>query len=161
MSEWIKWNGGENPIPGKACVIRLDNGLETHPELSDGWEWKHYDNGGDIIAYRVIEEEMHENCRCTIVDNYAALRKILDDAFDQSANGKGKERHANDLPWREQPIIAISRLVGDGGVAFQAIKKITEAQGMAKRGEHEAAYRECLGAIVYAAALAKLVKESK
>lgn len=160
MSEWIEWNGGDCPVAGGVKVdIQFRDG-EVHAwENPKHWLWTNDQGDGTIIAYRICDAK--EQDANAISGPYEQLRAILDDAYDQSANGKGKERHANDLPWHEQPIIAISHLVGDGGAAFQAIKKITEAQGMAKRGEREAAYRECLGAIVYAAALAKLLRDGQ
>ena len=85
---------------------------------------------------------------------YAALRAILEDAYAQAASGKGAERHANGRPWTEQPINTITEAVGVGFPAGQAVKKLTEAMGMLRRGEADAARREILGAIVYAAALA-------
>ena len=94
-------------------------------------------------------------------DDYATLRKILDAAYDQAANGKGKERHANDLPWDKQPIIEIGKLHGAGFNAGQATKKLQEAQGMVARGQHDAAYREVLGAIVYAASVCLLIERAK
>ena len=86
------------------------------------------------------------------VDGYAALREALDAAYDQSANGKGKERHANDRAFTDQPILRITELVGHGFPLGQAIKKAQEAGGMVTRGEVEAARAELLGAIVYLAA---------
>ena len=85
---------------------------------------------------------------------YSVLRAILDDAYEQAASGKGAERHANGQPWSRQPINTITEAVGPGFPAGQAIKKLTEALGMLRRGEADAAHREVLGAIVYAAALA-------
>jgi hypothetical protein len=92
---------------------------------------------------------------------YVALRQVLDAAYEQSAEGKGKERHANERPFTEQPIMVIGRSVGVGFAAGQVQKKIGEAVGMSDRGEHDAAYREALGAIVYAAAAALLFLEKK
>ena len=86
---------------------------------------------------------------------YAALRAILDEAFEQSASGKGAERHANGQPWDEQPINTIAATVGVGFPAGQAIKKLSEAVGMLRRGQSDAARREVLGAIVYAAAMVR------
>lgn len=86
------------------------------------------------------------------LDAYADLREALDAAYDQSANGKGKERHANDRAFTDQPILRITELVGHGFPLGQAIKKAQEAGGMVKRGEVEAARAELLGAIVYLAA---------
>ena len=87
------------------------------------------------------------------LDGYAALRTVLNAAYDQSANGKGVERHGNGKAWTEQPIFTIAGQVGDGFNAGQAIKKIQEAQQMAARGEYTKAQHEVLGAIVYAASL--------
>lgn len=91
-------------------------------------------------------------------EGYHELARILSDAFNQAASGKGKERHANDKPWHEQPIITIGSYTGPGGTVFQAIKKIREALDMSGRGEHSAAVREIHGAIVYAAATAYLIE---
>lgn len=81
------------------------------------------------------------------VYGYEDLAEILRDAYDQASGGKGKERHANDLPFDEQPIAKIQSLVGSGFALGQAIKKIQESQRM----EPEAARKELLGAIVYIA----------
>lgn len=93
-----------------------------------------------------------------IADGYEDLQRVLQLAFDQSANGKGKERHANDLPFNEQPIMQIGRMVGVGGHTYQICKKAQEATGMVNRGALEAAKAEMLGAIVYAAAAYLLIE---
>ncbi|ATS92098.1 hypothetical protein HMSP1_54 [Sinorhizobium phage HMSP1-Susan] len=91
-------------------------------------------------------------------EGYHELARILADAFNDAASGKGKARHANNLPWHEQPIITIGNFTGPGGTAFQAIKKIREALDMSRRNENSAAIREIHGAIVYAAATIYLVE---
>lgn len=94
------------------------------------------------IAYdhRRIEREYH------------SLKGVLDRAYHQAAYGKGSERHADGQPFHEQPIMQIAASHGIGFLTGQAEKKMREAIGMLKRGQHEAAQRELLGAIVYAAA---------
>lgn len=92
---------------------------------------------------------------------YDDLHRILMSAFDQSARGKGKERHANDKPFNVQPIMEIARMVGLGGHAYQCMKKTQEAVGMSNRGSHDAAIAEFKGVIVYAAAAIKLIEESR
>lgn len=83
-------------------------------------------------------------------DNYKTLRDVLDRAFDQAATGKGAERHGQNKPFDEQPMQAISDLLGtDKGMAHQAIKKIQESTRM----EHDASIRELLGAINYIAGM--------
>jgi len=82
------------------------------------------------------------------------LRRTLDAAYHQAMRGKGQERHGGGKPFEEQPIFTIADLL-DGSIdghLFQIIKKAQEASRMAKAGQREAACRELLGAIVYAAA---------
>jgi hypothetical protein len=94
-------------------------------------------------------------------DNYTTLRAILDAAFNHAATGKGKERHARDLPFDEQPMLETTRLVGPGFPLGQAIKKAGEAAGMIERGEMSAAEAECLGAINYLAGAVAWMREQK
>jgi hypothetical protein len=91
--------------------------------------------------------------------NYTTLRTILDAAFDHAATGKGKERHARDLPFDEQPMLETTRLVGAGFPLGQAIKKAGEAAGMIERGQYDAAEAECLGAINYLAGAVAWMRE--
>ena len=51
-------------------------------------------------------------------------------------------------------------MVGAGFPLGQAIKKAQEATGMLNRGEKDAAIRELLGVINYAAAAVHLIKEA-
>jgi len=79
---------------------------------------------------------------------YASLEQVLNRAYAQAALGKGKERHACDRPFEEQPMQTISQLLGSHtGLLYQAMKKIQESQRMDK----DAAVRELLGAINYIA----------
>ncbi len=80
-------------------------------------------------------------------DNYKDLKKVLDLAFLQASEGKGKERHANNEPFTEQLIFKIEGLTKSFQLG-QAIKKIVESQ----RLEREAAITELLGAINYISA---------
>lgn len=90
---------------------------------------------------------------------YALLEAILENAYEQAAFGKGKDRHANGKPFDRQPIMEIARMVGVGYQTGQAMKKCQEATSMAARGEQEAAISELLGAINYCAAAVLLIRE--
>lgn len=80
---------------------------------------------------------------------YEHLAAVLKDAYAQAAFGKGKERHANDLPFDHQPMQTISRLLGNPtGMTYQVCKKVVEAMNMKDRAARR---RELLGAIVYLA----------
>lgn len=95
----------------------------------------------------------------SITENYSSLRKVLDAAYHQASEGKGAERHGNngDLPFTEQPMFAISNLLNtDGGLAYQAIKKIVEARGLPTVERQE---RELLGAINYIAGMVIMLRE--
>ena len=91
-------------------------------------------------------------------EGYEELDRVLFEAFGQAAHGKGKRRHANELPFPDQPIMKISSMVGLGGLAYQIIKKAQEAVSMNARGEHDAAIAEYRGAIIYAAAAILLIE---
>lgn len=90
-------------------------------------------------------------------DGYKELADILREAHDQSAYGKGRERHADDRPWVLQPIFEISNQVGIGFPHGQALKKSGEAAGMIKRGQYLSARAELLGSIVYTAAVIHMI----
>lgn len=91
---------------------------------------------------------------------YESLRAILDEAYAQAASGKGKERHANEKPFDDQPIHLIGGMVGVGFNAGQVMKKTQEAVGMHNRGESDRAVHEMLGAIVYAASAINLIRNA-
>lgn len=81
------------------------------------------------------------------------LWNTLKKAYDQSTNGKGRIRHnPKDLPFTEQKIMQLTRMLGVGAPVFQVCKKSTEAVQMVERGQEDLAKSELLGAIVYAAA---------
>jgi hypothetical protein len=80
---------------------------------------------------------------------YRDLIRILNEAVEQAAHGKGKERHACDRPFDRQPIMEIQRLLGSNHFALgQAIKKAQESTRLPK----ERAKHELIGAIVYLSA---------
>lgn len=81
---------------------------------------------------------------------YEQLAEVLQAAFNQAAEGKGAERHANGQPFHEQRMQTISTLLdSDAGMAFQVCKKVTEGMAL----PHAARERELLGAIVYIAGM--------
>jgi hypothetical protein len=83
--------------------------------------------------------------------NYDALRDVLNEAYEQATEGKGKERHAAGRDFTEQPILAIPRLLQDDeGIAhiYQAIKKLQESMRLPPAMRR----KERLGAINYIAA---------
>lgn len=82
-----------------------------------------------------------------LTGDYASLSKVLGDAFDQAASGKGAERHGQDLPFDQQPMQRLIELYGLGFALGQAGKKMQESQRLG----HDAAIRELLGAINYIA----------
>lgn len=90
-------------------------------------------------------------------DGYHLLRRVLDLALEQASAGKGKERHATDNPFDQQPMMEIGRMVGHGFCLGQAIKKAQEASRM----QPDAAQRELLGAINYLAGAYLLLEEIK
>lgn len=79
--------------------------------------------------------------------NYARLIHVLNQAEQQASAGKGKDRHADDQPFEEQPIAWIEKYFKSYQLG-QAVKKMHESQRLDKN----AAIKELLGAINYIAA---------
>lgn len=65
-----------------------------------------------------------------IQPGYESLACILQRALDQAQSGKGAERHANSLPFDQQPMQTIAGQVGIGFLLGQAIKKVQESQAL-------------------------------
>jgi hypothetical protein len=84
-----------------------------------------------------------------IASDYAALRGVLDRAYDQASVGKGRERHANGEPFEDQLIVKLGQFMGHRteGNVFQACKKSIESLRLPK----SRAIPELLGAINYIA----------
>lgn len=94
--------------------------------------------------------------------HYASLHDVLSQAYHQAAGGKGHERHATDDPFDQQPIMVITRLLGDHSCAalgYQAVKKTVEAGRLHRIKGPDAAVRELYGAINYIAAMVLRVQE--
>ena len=109
-----------------------------------------------------IDEDFFKNITPSLKEHpYMSLRCILDEAYKQAAEGKGKERHAGGKPFLRQPIMEIGRMVGEGYNMGQAMKKLQEAETLLHlEGKGvEAAVRELLGAIVYTASAVILLRE--
>lgn len=84
-------------------------------------------------------------------DDYMPLLRTFLGALEQAAYGKGRERHANDLPFTEQPILTMARMLdSDAGLAQQVIKKTIEARSLPTK---QARINELRGTLVYAAAM--------
>ena len=99
----------------------------------------------------------------TPVDHHP-LESVFSDVLDQVTKGKGSERHGETeggrgLTFSEQPIMTITRYVGNGYPLGQAMKKLSEVPALMKHKGRDAAYKEILGAIAYAAAAALYLKE--
>jgi hypothetical protein len=97
-----------------------------------------------IVTEEVVLESTGEYMN---VEGYEALRDVLHRAYDQASHGKGKERHAGELPFHEQPMQQIGDLVGQGFMLGQAMKKMQESQRLPR----DRAIAEMLGAINYLA----------
>jgi len=95
------------------------------------------------------------NYTIEIDKNYASLIEQYLDALQHAAETKGKERHANGLPFEDQKICRINRDVGLGYGLGQIIKKAEEVVKLPpNRG-----ILECCGIINYAAGVMKVLKE--
>lgn len=87
---------------------------------------------------------------------FGLLRHQLLRAYRMVAEGKGQQRHGAGRAWNDQPIITISRAVGEGFPVGQAMKKLEESTRMLP----EAAVKELLGAIGYICAAVQVIEEN-
>lgn len=82
---------------------------------------------------------------------YEKLVAVFQAAHDQAAHGKGKERHANNLPFHKQRMQTISQTIdSEYGMVYQVTKKMTEGLQFTDHDKREA---ELLGAINYLAGI--------
>ena len=131
-------------------------------EVPDETNAPENDEDEATIDEATIDEDFFKNATPPLKEHpYMVLRCILDEAYEQAAEGKGKERHAGDKPFLRQPIMEIGRMVGEGYNMGQAMKKLQEAETLLRlEGKGvEAAVRELLGAIVYTASAVILLRE--
>lgn len=87
---------------------------------------------------------------------YSKLQEVLSDAFEQAANGKGKDRHASrGEVFEAQVICEVGRRLGVGFNLGQAVKKVYESERLPWPRNKA----ELLGAINYLAAAVILLEE--
>ena len=97
------------------------------------------------------ESTINNSDNYAIVTGYESLHRVLHEAMDQAAVGKGAERHADDETFESQQICEIDKRLEQSPCGFtlgQAVKKIYETT----RLNHEMAITELNGAINYIAA---------
>lgn len=55
---WIKWNGGDCPIPLRTLVeVKFRYGTIKEAELAENYNWYHFDHRSDIFEYRIFTEQ--------------------------------------------------------------------------------------------------------
>lgn len=131
----------------KYCSEELNHDLEESKIFQDGYS----------TSSKISTDEN------TDMNNpYESLKEVFQQAYNQASSGKGKERHSygDNEPYEKQLICSISRRLQNpliAGPCFQVCKKTLEAG----RLDPDAAIRELLGAINYAAAAIILLQEEK
>lgn len=55
---WIEWGGGKCPVDSSVMIEpKLRSGKIMPSEIAVYWNWQHQEWDGDIIAYRVIDQQ--------------------------------------------------------------------------------------------------------
>ena len=55
---WIKWNGGERPVPPDTVVtVQMRSGKTLGPNCASAYLWNHADRPVDIVKYHVVTEQ--------------------------------------------------------------------------------------------------------
>ncbi|WP_298983507.1 hypothetical protein [uncultured Roseibium sp.] len=118
----------------------------------------HHDSGRDVNEKTVTETVA---AMARYEGDEQLLMEVFKDAIEQCLNGKGDERHGHGNSLENQPIYTIVRGmgsdVGKGGLIFQASKKMMEAAQMPP----DRAYKEIMGALIYANVAAQFAKRGE
>jgi hypothetical protein len=85
-----------------------------------------------------------------IEPGYEVLAAVMQKALDRCQGDKGRERHANELPFHEQPIVR--HTFTEDASLFQCYKKALEVPKIKAKYGIEAAQKEVLDIMAYAAA---------
>ena len=55
---WIKWNGGECPVPrDQEVMVKLRSGFIGEAGRAVSYLWAHHDDNSDIVKYRTVTEQ--------------------------------------------------------------------------------------------------------
>ena len=55
---WIKWDGGECPVPPDTSVeVKFRGGLIKQAAPAKNYDWHHHDDGGVIVEYHTVTEQ--------------------------------------------------------------------------------------------------------
>lgn len=90
MSEWIKWDGGDCPVPGGTpVVLRLRDGYEFEESFDSAeFRWRHTGAEDDIMEYRVMSSETPKpgpltvEVRITDLEQFKGLLQAIRDNWD-------------------------------------------------------------------------------
>lgn len=140
---------GEDKVALAECYARIIDAdvvevTEEGVKLNDGSSRLHYRTHAYIQGFLDRTKSLAEG-------NYKELSGVFNKALEQASYGKGKERHANNLPFEKQRMQTLTDAFGLGFTLGQAAKKCAEAKGMAARDDLQAAKFELLGALNYIA----------
>ena len=78
--KWIRHRGGNQPVDSGITVeYRMrDSGVASRPELASDLRWDHRGSGGDIMAYRVIEETKDQEIEEVKKTNFGTITYKLE-----------------------------------------------------------------------------------
>lgn len=152
------WSITEDMLPFRITVSGTDIPLmrpESKPPApmkrpnTEFYQQTHGREVGDGYISK-LKDELHEGKLHWIrsVRGYDDLFHVLALAYDQAARGKGYERHANNKPFNQQPLMQLADKFGTGFLLGQASKKLEECTGLPYGQD----VKEILGAIVYSCA---------
>lgn len=148
-SKKYRWEQLTRPTESFATIYSLDKNTASGKPAVSGEPSAIWPPRGDSGVPAKSTAVSRFNEAVTRVDHpYHSLAQALLGAFEQASAGKGKERHADDLPFTEQKIQKLPQTQGHvGGLIYQIAKKALESENM----DLDARVRELQGVIVYAA----------
>ena len=143
QAEWIKWNGGECPVPDETLVdVKFNNGKESvsnkEGELASCWCWLNENNGHDISAYRIHDAFKDAPDWAEYLCNYKGHLAWFESKFDFHCKYKflAKSEYSKTYLWDERGTHPIVATRSNGGDKNHSEAKMTDIKWLA-RNVHE------------------------
>jgi len=73
---WIKWHGGECPVPPDTRVeVKCRSGKVLEPRLAYRYRWKHIDSNADIVEYHTVtkQPDLEAAEKLLLANNYTVI----------------------------------------------------------------------------------------
>ena len=80
---WIKWHGGECPVPSDTMVeVKLCSGVVMGPDRADSYEWGHIYDRSNIVEYRTEQPDLEAAEQLLRANDYTVTPPTMPITFE-------------------------------------------------------------------------------